>query len=81
MPKQMVSFGSELFSENFDHQSRKQWKLEYPGKQLQTVDHLQHFINKRVQALEAADSAKKEKPGNQNTRLVRNLEKNNKFPR
>ena len=63
-----------IVSEKLDHESRRQWELDYPGKKLQTLDQLRDFVNKRVQALEASNSAKKEQPVSQNTKFVRNRE-------
>ena len=39
-----------VISEKLDHESRRQWELDYPGKKLQTLDQLRDFINKRLKA-------------------------------
>ena len=48
-----------ILSERLDQESRRQWEIDYPGKELQTLDQLREFINKRVQALEASNSGGK----------------------
>ena len=63
-----------IVSKKLDHESRRQWELDYPAKKLQTLDQLRDFVNKRVQALEASNSAKKVQPVSQNTKFVRNRE-------
>ena len=46
----------DLLSEKLDAESRRQFELYYPGKDLQTLDQLREFINRRVQALEVSES-------------------------
>ena len=46
----------DLLSEKLDAESRRQFELDYPGKDLQTLDQLREFINRRVQALEVSES-------------------------
>ena len=62
-----------VISEKLDHESKRQWELDYPGKKLQTLDQLRDFVNKRVQAIEASNSAKNKAVG-QGNRFVRNRE-------
>ena len=46
----------DLLSEKLDAESRRQFELDYPGKDLQTLDQLREFINRGVQALEVSES-------------------------
>ena len=48
-----------ILSKRLDQESRRQWEIDYPGKEFQTFDQLREFINKRVQALEASNSGGK----------------------
>ena len=56
-----------ILSEKLDQESRRQWELDYPGKKLQTLQQLQDFINKRVQALEASSSVTTTRKVNKST--------------
>ena len=42
-------------TKKLDTESRRQFELDHPGKDLQTLQQLKELINRRVQALEASD--------------------------
>ena len=46
----------DLLSEKLDAESRMHFELDYPEKELQTLNQLRKFINWRVQALEVSDT-------------------------
>ena len=45
-----------VLAKKLDPESRRQFELGHPGKELQTLQQLTEFINRRVQALEASDT-------------------------
>ena len=45
-----------VLTKKLDQESRRQFELDHPGKELQTLQQLTEFINRRIQALEASDT-------------------------
>ena len=44
-----------VLTKKLDSESRRQFELDHPGKDLQTLQQLRDFINRRVRALEVSD--------------------------